>query len=30
VHWNQEDNHVFIEGPAEEMCTGETRLDEGV
>ncbi len=28
VHWNQEDNHVFIEGPAEEICTGETRLDE--
>jgi diaminopimelate epimerase len=28
VHWNQEDNHVFIEGPAEEVCTGETRLDE--
>ncbi len=30
VHWNQEDNHVFIEGPAEEVCTGETRLDERV
>jgi len=28
VHWSQEDNHVFIEGPAEEVCTGETRLDE--
>ena len=30
VHWNQEDNHVFIEGPAEEVCTGETRLDEAL
>jgi diaminopimelate epimerase len=30
VHWNQEDNHVFIEGPAEEVCTGETRLDERI
>jgi len=28
--WNQEDNHVFIEGPAEEVCTGETRLDESI
>ncbi|HUU53336.1 MAG TPA: diaminopimelate epimerase [Armatimonadota bacterium] len=28
--WNQEDNHVFIEGPAEEVCTGETRLDEAL
>jgi diaminopimelate epimerase len=28
VQWNQEDNHVFVEGPAEEVCTGETRLDE--
>jgi diaminopimelate epimerase len=28
VRWSQEDNHVFIEGPAEEVCTGETRLDE--
>ncbi|MFB3881959.1 MAG: diaminopimelate epimerase [Armatimonadota bacterium] len=30
VHWSQEDNHVFIEGPAAEICTGETRLDEGL
>jgi diaminopimelate epimerase len=30
VHWNPEDDHVFIEGPAEEICTGETRLDEGI
>ena len=30
VSWNREDNHVFIEGPAEEVCTGETRLDESV
>jgi diaminopimelate epimerase len=30
VSWNREDNHVFIEGPAEEICTGETRLDEAV
>ncbi|MBN1460654.1 MAG: diaminopimelate epimerase [Armatimonadetes bacterium] len=30
VSWNREDNHVFIEGPAEEICTGETRLDESV
>ncbi len=28
VHWRTEDNHVFIEGPAAEVCTGETRLDE--
>jgi len=28
VSWNQEDNHVFIEGPAAEVFTGETRLDE--
>jgi diaminopimelate epimerase len=28
VHWRAEDNHVFIEGPAAEVCTGETRLDE--
>ncbi len=28
VHWNPETDHVFIEGPAEEICTGETRLDE--
>jgi diaminopimelate epimerase len=28
VRWSQEDNHVFMEGPAEEVCTGETRLDE--
>jgi diaminopimelate epimerase len=30
VSWNQEDNHVFIDGPAAEVCTGETRLDEGL
>jgi len=30
VGWNREDNHVFIEGPAEEVCTGETRLDESI
>jgi len=29
VNW-AEDNHVFIEGPAVEVCTGETRLDEEV
>jgi diaminopimelate epimerase len=23
-----EDDHVFIEGPAAEVCTGETSLDE--
>ncbi len=28
VSWRREDNHVFIEGPAAEVCTGETRLDE--
>jgi len=28
VSWNPEDNHVFTEGPAVEVCTGETRLDE--
>jgi diaminopimelate epimerase len=28
VHWNPEDDHVFIEGPAEEVYTAETRLDE--
>jgi len=30
VSWNPEDNHVFIEGPAAEVFTGETRLDEGL
>jgi diaminopimelate epimerase len=30
VTWNPEDNHVFIEGPAAEVFTGETRLDEGL
>jgi diaminopimelate epimerase len=30
VHWNPEGDHVSIEGPAEEICTGETRLDEGL
>lgn len=29
VSWNPDDNHVFIEGSAEEVFTGETRLDEG-
>jgi diaminopimelate epimerase len=29
VSW-AEDNHVFTEGPAAEVCTGETRLDEEV
>jgi diaminopimelate epimerase len=28
VAWSSEDNRVFIEGPAVEVCTGETRLDE--
>jgi len=28
VSWNQEDNHVFVDGPAAEVCTGETSLDE--
>jgi diaminopimelate epimerase len=30
VHWNQEDSHVFNEGPAAEVCTGESRLDENI
>ncbi len=30
VSWNPEDNHVFIEGPAAEVFTGETRLDEDI
>ena len=30
VSWNREDDHVFTEGPAEEVCTGETHLDEGL
>jgi diaminopimelate epimerase len=30
VSWSAENNHVFIDGPAEEVCTGETRLDETV
>ncbi len=30
VTWNPEDSRVFIEGPAAEVCTGETRLDEGL
>lgn len=30
VSWNPEDGHVFIEGPAAEVCTGETRLDEAL
>jgi diaminopimelate epimerase len=28
VSWRAGDNHVFIEGPAAEVCVGETRLDE--
>jgi len=28
VSWSAENNHVFKEGPAAEVCTGETRLDE--
>jgi diaminopimelate epimerase len=28
VSWRAEDKHVFIEGPAAEVCVGETRLDE--
>jgi len=28
VHWNPESNHVFIEGPAVEVFSGETKLDE--
>jgi len=30
VSWNPEDDHVFTEGPAVEVCTGESRLDEGL
>ena len=30
VSWSAENNHVFIDGPAEEVCTGETRLDETI
>ncbi len=30
VSWNAEDNHVFIEGPAAEVFTGETGLDEEI
>jgi diaminopimelate epimerase len=30
VLWHQGDNHVFLEGPAAEVCTGETRLDESL
>jgi diaminopimelate epimerase len=30
VNWNPEDDHIFVEGPAAEVFTGETRLDEGV
>lgn len=30
VHWNPESNHVFIEGPAVEVFSGETKLDEGL
>ena len=28
VSWSAEDDHVFIDGPAAEVCVGETRLDE--
>jgi len=30
VHWNPEDNHVFIEGPTVEVFSGETKIDEGL
>jgi diaminopimelate epimerase len=30
VNWSADDNHVFIDGPAAEVCTGETRLDEAL
>ena len=30
VNWNPEDDHIFVEGPAAEVFTGETRLDERV
>ena len=30
VSWSAQDDHVFIEGPAAEVCVGETRLDEGL
>jgi diaminopimelate epimerase len=30
VRWNAEDNHVFIEGPAVEVFSGETKLDEAL
>jgi len=30
VNWNPEDDHVFIEGPAAEVCCGDTRLDEAL
>jgi diaminopimelate epimerase len=30
VNWSPDDDHVFIDGPAAEVCTGETRLDESL
>jgi len=30
VYWSADDDHVFIDGPAAEVCTGETRLDEAL
>jgi len=30
VNWIADDDHVFIDGPAAEVCTGETRLDEAL
>jgi len=30
VHWSPEDGHVFTEGPAVEVFSGETRLDEQI
>jgi diaminopimelate epimerase len=30
VSWSAEDDHVFIDGPAAEVCTGETHLDEAL
>jgi diaminopimelate epimerase len=30
VNWSADDDHVFIDGPAAEVCTGETHLDESL
>lgn len=30
VSWSPQDDHVFIEGPAAEVYTGQTRLDEEI